>query len=98
MASTRPWASKILAAVLVALALFMGFWNLDGWLMNDDEGTYLYGAWRVSLGEFPYRDFFLSQTPLGLVLGAGVFKAFGPSVWAARALSYALILGSAILI
>ena len=89
---------KILAAVLIALALFMGFWNLGGWLMNDDEGTYLYDAWRVSLGELPYQDFFLSQTPLGIFLGAAAFKAFGPSVGAARALSVLLILAAAVLV
>jgi 4-amino-4-deoxy-L-arabinose transferase-like glycosyltransferase len=88
-------AAKILAGVLLSLALFMGFWNIGGWLMNDDEGTYLYDAWRVSLGELPYRDFFLSQTPLGIGLGAAAFKAFGPSVRAARALSIVLILASA---
>jgi 4-amino-4-deoxy-L-arabinose transferase-like glycosyltransferase len=91
-------APKILAAVLIIFALFMGFWNLGGWLMNDDEGTYLYDAWRVSLGEVPYRDFFLSQTPLAVGLGAAVFKAIGPSVWAARALSVALILAAAAIV
>jgi 4-amino-4-deoxy-L-arabinose transferase-like glycosyltransferase len=90
--------AKILAASLAALALFMGFWNLGGWLMNDDEGTYLYDAWRMSLGELPYRDFFLSQTPLGIALGAAVFTALGPSVWAARALSVLLMLGAAFLV
>ncbi len=98
MEATRPAAPKILAAVLIALALFMGFWNLGGWLMNDDEGTYLYDAWRVSVGEYPYVDFFLSQAPLGILLGAAVFKAAGPSVWAARAFSYALIFAASILI
>jgi 4-amino-4-deoxy-L-arabinose transferase-like glycosyltransferase len=91
-------ATKILAAALVALALFMGFWNLGGWLMNDDEGTYLYDAWRVSLGETPYRDFFLSQTPLGIYLGSAAFKAFGPSVGAARALMVLFLLASAALV
>jgi len=98
MEPTRAAAVRILAAVLIALALFMGLWNLGGWLMNDDEGTYLYDAWRVSLGELPYRDFFLSQTPLGIFLGAAAFKALGPTVGAARALSLAFILASAVLI
>jgi 4-amino-4-deoxy-L-arabinose transferase-like glycosyltransferase len=89
---------KIAAAVLLALALFMGLWNLGGWLMNDDEGTYLYDAWRTSLGEVPYRDFFLSQTPFGIYLGGAAFMVFGPSVIAARALSFVFILGAAVLI
>ena len=85
-------------AALAGLALFMGFYNLDGNLMNDDEGAYLYSAWRVGLGEVPYRDFFVSQTPLSLYFAAVVFKLFGPSVWGARALSYLFILGTAYLI
>lgn len=87
-----------LGALAVVAALFMGFFNLGGWLMNDDEGTYLYDAWRVSLGEIPYRDFFVSQTPLSFYPVAGLFKAFGPSVWAARALSYLCVLGAAALL
>jgi 4-amino-4-deoxy-L-arabinose transferase-like glycosyltransferase len=87
-----------LALGLVALALFMGFTNLDGYLMNNDEETYLYGAWRVSLGEVPYADFLVVQTPLSLYLVAGLFKIFGPSVWWARALSYLFVLGAAFFI
>jgi hypothetical protein len=88
----------VVLAVLVGASLFMGYFNLDGWLMNDDEGAYLYDAWRVSLGEVPYRDFFLSQTPLSFYAVAGLFKVFGPSVWAARALSYLCVLGAAVLV
>jgi 4-amino-4-deoxy-L-arabinose transferase-like glycosyltransferase len=83
---------------LVALALFMGFTNLDGYLMNNDEETYLYGAWRVSLGEVPYSDFLVVQTPLSFYLAAGLFKVFGPSVEAARALSYLFVLGAALFV
>jgi 4-amino-4-deoxy-L-arabinose transferase-like glycosyltransferase len=90
--------TAVLAIVLIAFALFMGFYNLDGYLMNNDEETYLYGAWRVSLGEVPYADFLTVQTPLSFYLGAAVFKVFGPSVWAARALSYLLILGAALFV
>lgn len=87
-----------LALGLVALALFMGYYNLDGYLMNNDEETYLYGAWRVSLGEVPYADFLVVQTPLSFYLVAALFKIFGPSVWWARALSYLFVLGAAFFI
>jgi len=83
---------------LVVLALFMGLYNLDGYLMNNDEETYLYGAWRVSLGEVPYADFLVVQTPLSFYLAAALFKVFGPSVWWARALSYLFVLGAAFFI
>ena len=83
---------------LVALALFLGFYNLDGYLMNNDEETYIYGAWRVSLGEVPYADFLVVQTPLSFYLAAGVFKIFGPSALAARAMSYLFVLGAALFV
>jgi len=79
-------------------AFVLGFLNLAGFLMNDDEGNYLYAAWRVSLGDVPYRDFTVVQTPLGFYLGAAVFKMFGPTVAAARALSVAFMLGTAVLL
>jgi 4-amino-4-deoxy-L-arabinose transferase-like glycosyltransferase len=87
-----------LALGLIALALFMGFYNLGGYLMNNDEETYIYGAWRVSLGEVPYADFLVVQTPLSFYLAAGAFKIFGPAIWAARALSYLLVLGAALFV
>ncbi|MCX6575853.1 MAG: phospholipid carrier-dependent glycosyltransferase [Candidatus Aminicenantes bacterium] len=88
----------LVPAVLIALVLFMGLYNLGGDLMNDDEGTYLYASWRVSLGEIPYRDFFVVQMPLSLYVTAGLFKLFGPEVWWARAASFLLILGTGFLI
>ncbi|MDD8026574.1 MAG: phospholipid carrier-dependent glycosyltransferase [Acidobacteriota bacterium] len=86
-----PWAA--LVAVLV-----LGFWNLGGWMMNDDEGAYLYDAWRVGLGEVPYRDFSLVQTPLAFGVVGGLFSLIGPSVWAARAFSFLFVLGAAVLL
>jgi len=97
-ASAAERRTAWLALLLVALALFMGFYNLAGDLMNNDEETYLYGAWRVSLGEVPYSDFLVVQTPLSFYLAAGVFKVCGPSVAAARALSYLFVLGAALFV
>ena len=90
--------NSLIPAVLIALVLFMGFYNLGGDLMNDDEGTYLYASWRVSLGEVPYRDFFAVQMPLSFYVTAGLFRLFGPEVWWARAASFLLILGTGFLI
>lgn len=88
----------LIPAVLIALVLFMGFYNLGGDRMNDDEGAYLYASWRVSLGEIPYRDFFVVQMPLSFYVTAGLFRLFGPEVWWARAASLLLILGTGFLI
>jgi 4-amino-4-deoxy-L-arabinose transferase-like glycosyltransferase len=80
------------------LALGAGFINLTGDLMNDDEGNYLYSAWRMSIGERPYADFTSVQTPLSFAIMAVVFKIVGPSVGAARAASFLVILAAALLI
>ncbi|MHB8054305.1 MAG: ArnT family glycosyltransferase [Candidatus Aminicenantales bacterium] len=84
--------------VFWGIALVLSFLNLAGFLMNDDEGTYLYAAWRVGLGEVPYRDFSLVQAPFSFYLGAAAFRIFGPTVWPARALAVLFMLSAAGLI
>ncbi len=93
---TRPSAWPLALFLLVALAA--GLYNIGGDLMNDDEGTYLYSAWRISAGEIPYADFTLVQTPLSFLPTAALFAAAGPSVAAARVLAYLCVLGAALLI
>jgi len=68
-----------LAAVILLLALIGYLYNLDGWRMYDDEGGYLYAAWRISEGEMPYRDFLTPQAPVFLYLGGAVIRLIGPS-------------------
>jgi len=51
----RGWAGILCAALLIAGA----FYYLRGntrWLAYDDEGGYLYAAWRITQGEMPYWD------------------------------------------
>jgi hypothetical protein len=81
-----------LVLFLFSLYLLLGFYNLSGWLINDDEGLYLYSAWRVSLGEITYRDFFVSQTPLSFYFTGFLFKIFSPDVGWARGMCYLLFL------
>jgi len=81
-----------LVLFLFSLYLLLGFYNLSGWLINDDEGLYLYSAWRVSLGEITYRDFFVSQTPLSFYFTGFLFKIFSPDVGWARGICYLLFL------
>jgi len=83
---------------LFSLYLLLGFYNLSGWLINDDEGLYLYSAWRVSLGEITYRDFFVSQTPLSFYFTGFLFKIFSPDVGWARGICYLLFLAIAFFI
>ncbi len=93
-AATSDWIALVALAGLAALY----FWRLDAWLINDDEGSYLYAAWRVSLGELPYRDFLTPQLPAFLLSGGLVFRALGASVVVGRSLAVCLtLLGGVIL-
>ncbi len=69
-----------------------------GLASHPDEGTYLYQAWRVSLGEFPYRDFLTPQLPVFLGLGGLLFRLAGPSLLAIRLLTLVTMLSAAALV
>jgi len=90
--------SLLLPLALISLILFLGLYNLAGNLMNDDEGPYLYASWRISQGETPYRDFFVSQTPLSFYVTAALFRVFGPDILWARAACFLLIFATGLLI
>ena len=84
--------SMILAwATLLVMALLY-LYNLGGWLINDDEGVFLYQAWRTSLGEIPYVDFYSSRLPLFTYSGSLLMRFLGPSPLGVRAVSAGLIL------
>ena len=76
---------NIIPFIIIILGLSFYLKDIDGWLMHDDEGSYLYAVWRISEGEVPYRDFLSPQLPLFLYLGATLCKIFGPSVFVMRA-------------
>jgi Tol biopolymer transport system component/4-amino-4-deoxy-L-arabinose transferase-like glycosyltransferase len=92
----RGWFAAHAPDAWIALLLLLagvGYsYNLTGWLASDDEGGYLYAAWRVSSGELPYRDFLTPQLPAFLYTGGGLFKLLGPSVLVARASTVAAAL------
>ena len=46
----RPSLAGLLTLVVAMLLVRLYFWRLDGYLINDDEGSYLYAAWRIALG------------------------------------------------
>ena len=49
-----------------------------------DEGVLNMGAWRISQGEVPYRDFFIPSTPFSFYLLGFLYKIFGVSVLTGR--------------
>lgn len=88
------WAPDALAAVGLAVVAALYLARLDAWLINDDEGSYLYAAWRIGLGEMPYRDFLTPQLPAFLLPGGAVMRLLGADVTALRALAALATLGA----
>jgi len=73
--------------ILLFIFCFFYFYNITGWLIHDDEGGYLYHAWRMSEGESPYRDFYSTKEPLFLYTGYLTFKFLGPDIFWVRILT-----------
>ncbi|MBN1400692.1 MAG: phospholipid carrier-dependent glycosyltransferase, partial [Anaerolineae bacterium] len=90
----------IWAAALVLVASGAAYYShrIVKWLAYDDEGGYLYAAWRIGLGEVPYRDFLTPQLPLFLYPGALVLRFSGNAVLAVRLYMTTLALGAAFLL
>jgi 4-amino-4-deoxy-L-arabinose transferase-like glycosyltransferase len=87
--NTTCGAFKGYAAVflILAAAYFSYSYNLTGWLIHDDEGGYLYHAWRMSDGQTPYKDFYSAKEPLFLYTGYLAFKLFSPDIYWVRLLT-----------
>jgi len=84
---------------LIVLAFGLLYvYNLGGWLINDDEGSFLYQVWRISEGESPYQDMFTSRWPLFLYTGAGWMRVVGAEVVPMRMLSVFLTMSTGVLI
>jgi len=80
-------AGRLLVFLILLGILIPYVYNLTGWLIHDDEGNYLYQAWRMTEGEIPYKDFYVPEGPLFLFTGYLIFKVFGPLVIWARMFS-----------
>jgi len=89
-------ATTLIALLALAAAAAGYAWRLSAFLINDDEGSYLYAAWRISLGELPYRDFLTPQLP-GFLMPAGwLMRLVGPRVEPLRIMAAAAILLAAV--
>ncbi len=96
----NPSSRQIFLTVALVLTAFglLYFYNLGGWLDNDDEGSFLYQIWRISEGQQPYRDLFTSRWPLFLYTGGGWMRVWGATIIPMRALSVCMTLGTAALV
>ncbi len=91
------WELFFLALLLAVGAAFY-LQSLNRFFMYDDEGGYAYAAWRISLGEVPYRDFLTPQMPGFLYWGSLIVRLFGRSFLALRIPSLLAMLGAATLL
>lgn len=87
--------TDLVALVILVVALIGYLFNLGGWLITDDEGSYFYQTWRISLGEIPYRDFLTPQLPLFLGIGGLAQRVFGPAPVPLRVLSVLAVMAAA---
>jgi len=89
---------ELWALLLPLLAVLAYGYNLTAWRLDDDERTYLYGAWRISLGEVIYRDFLTCVLPPFQYMAALLIRLFGAALFRIRAFSVGLTLLSAALL
>jgi hypothetical protein len=78
----RGWLWIIWIGGIILVLLQVEFRPLD-----RDEGFYLFGAWRVFLGETPYLEFFYPQAPYMPYIYAPVVGLFRDGVLGGRLLS-----------
>ena len=83
-----------LVLVLVCLLAFVSMFNM---IELGDEGIICTGAWRITRGEIPYRDFFEIIPPVTFYVVAIFFKALGPSILAGRLVTFLTAIGLALL-
>ena len=89
------WIFVIIVLGLIILYLF----NISGWLIHDDEGTDLYEAWQLQIGNQPGVDFIAEQQPLFLLLGKtgmNLADSSGEAVGIVRTFSAVQILAASI--
>ena len=88
MKNLLGWRTQRIEALLVSSLLLLGAfiysYNAFSSFYDGDEGNYLYAAWRISVGEVPYRDFLTPQMPLFLYWGGLIVRLFGRSYVALR--------------
>jgi 4-amino-4-deoxy-L-arabinose transferase-like glycosyltransferase len=94
----KPYTVFVSVSLVLLVLGSVYFYNLGGWLINDDEGSFLYLAWRISVGERPYQDMLTSHWPLFLYTAAGWMSVVGMNAVLMRALAVSLTLGTALLI
>ncbi|MDY0062251.1 MAG: hypothetical protein RBU45_20735, partial [Myxococcota bacterium] len=88
-------------AWLLVLLLTLLFATLKTYGLRPDlgdEGIYFYDALATAQGAIPYRDYPLAHPPLNILLLAGLYLLFGPSVLLGKLLPPLCALGTGLLL
>jgi 4-amino-4-deoxy-L-arabinose transferase-like glycosyltransferase len=88
----------LVVTLVLVVAAYAYTRNFHSFLVTEDEGQYLYSAWRISLGELPYRNFLTAQMPLFLFWGGLLQRVFGHQWIIARSFSLLAVLASALVL
>src|ERR1700678_51178 len=72
-----------LAIVAITLLFFFAYFNRFAGLRSGDGSFSACTAWLA--GKLPYRDYFLTSTPLNVIKSAGVLALFGDRLIVLRA-------------
>ena len=99
MLDLRPFIHKWrLAIILVAAFTLFYLFNIDGWLMHDDEGTDFYEVWQLQEGEKPGVDYLAEQQPLYLLSGRLLLEYSQQPVTTLRAFAAFQVLVAALIL
>ena len=74
------------------------FFNIDGWLMHDDEGTDFYEVWQLQQGQQPGVDYIAEQQPLFLISGSTIVDIWGKAPNLLRLLAAVQVLAGAFIL
>lgn len=83
--SAKFFTSGVVTSLVIAALVIVCFRGLQfPMYLPRDPGAFCNQAWMITNGRVPYRDFWEHKTPGMMLIFAGVFECFGPSVFAAR--------------
>lgn len=76
--------TKFFPLIAVFFVFTISLFNFNQGVEFTDEGVLNMGAWRISQGEVPYRDFFIPCTPFSFYFLGFFYKIFGVSILTGR--------------
>lgn len=88
---TKLWLSVLIGIFLFAETSAVVIWQNSRLTVLYDLCGVLENAYRMSLGEIPYRDFPFPYAPLTFLIQAEIIKLFGTIYW--HHIAYAAIIG-----